>query len=229
VASAGLQAFDVLTVELGIDETELGDVAAGVSPDVLAEIAADPSSRVYQFFIVAAPGQAERVSGGLLQALMARVRSLESAYHRLEDYAAHVESDARVREESARVTDVVADRDALRRQLAERMAELEQMSETIVVLLRDVAVQREFAESLAAQVPRIAERGGEAKVLDELDGYHRVAPTPTAAAALAAEATEFRRLQRAVAFRAVARLDAWSHRVPRVRAALRRLTRRFVG
>ena len=130
---------------------------------------------------------------------------------------------------ASRVADAEADQSMLGRHLVERMAELEQASETIAVLLRDVAVQREFAESLAAQVPRIAARGGEAQVLAELDRYHDVAPTPAAAAALAGEAVEFRRLQDAIAFRALARLDALSRRMPRTRAALRAIVRRVAG
>ncbi|MGV3519122.1 hypothetical protein [Luteitalea sp.] len=80
-------------------------------------------------------------------------------------------------------------------------------------------MQREFAESLAAQVPRIAARGGEVRVLDELDRYQAVAPTPDAADALAAEAAEFRRLQGAVAFRALARGDAWLRTRPWIQSS----------
>jgi SAM-dependent methyltransferase len=249
IKGAGLRTLDVLTVERGVDETELGEVAAEVPDEVRAAVAADPLARVYQFFIVAAPGEGSDWAGGLLQALLTRVRDVERAYHALEDYAASVESDRRAREtdwceagvESVRAgrheaatrhvrfADVVADRDTLRRQLSERMAELEQSRDTIAVLLRDVTVQREFADALAAQVPRIAARGGEAQVLDELDRYHLVAPTPAAAEGLAGEAAEYRRLQHALAIRVLARLDAWSRRLPRLRAAARRIVRRVTG
>ena len=249
IKGAGLRSLDLLTVERGIDETELGEVGAEVPDEVRAAVAADPLARVYQFFIVATPGEGSDSAGGLLQALLTRVRDVERAYHALEDYAASVESDRRAREadwceagvesvragrhEAAtrhvRLADVVADRDTLRRQLSERMAELEQSRDTIAVLLRDVTVQREFADALAAQVPRIAARGGEAQVLDELDRYHLVAPTPAAAEGLAGEAAEYRRLQHALAIRVLARLDAWSRRLPRLRAAARRIARHVTG
>jgi methionine biosynthesis protein MetW len=385
LARAGVRALDTLTVERSIDETELPGAGVEVPPEVLETIAADPLSRVYQFFIVAAPGQGGGVTGGLLEALMGRVRALEGHYRSLEDYSARIESEGRLRDEASRaelqraieqvahadtrlreltaaqdawqaqrgaghareaaaeralqaagaalreaearashlearvaelilahqalraqhdeglgreaaaaraldqsridlrqmvahvtdlerhlrelreayagvlaqreaglgreaeaaralegartdgvamavrVADAEADQDMLRRHLTERMAELTQASETVAVLLRDVAVQREFAASLAAQVPRIAARGGEEQVLAELDRYRDVASTPAAAAALAAEAADFRRLQGALAIRALARLDAVSRRLPRVRSALRTFARRVVG
>ena len=130
LASAGVRALDVLTVERGIDETELPGAGADVPPDVLETMAADPLSRVYQFFIVAAPGQGTGAGGGLLEALMGRVRALERAYHTLEDYAARIESAGRARDEAAsgelrragehaahldaRIRDLGAARDALR-------------------------------------------------------------------------------------------------------------------
>jgi 2-polyprenyl-3-methyl-5-hydroxy-6-metoxy-1,4-benzoquinol methylase len=249
VRGAGLRALDMLTVERGVDDTELGDVGADAPPDVLRAMAADPLSRVYQFFIVASPGDGAGASGGLMQAWQKRLRAIEHAYHALEDYAAHVESEAQARGDGRRaaaaastetathevavapprLADVVADRDVLRRQLSERMAELEHSTDTIAVLLREVAVQREFAESLAAQMPRIAARGGEAQVLDELERYRLVAPTPAEAAGLVGQAAEFRRLQSALAFRALARLDAWSRRMPRLRSALRAIARGVAG
>jgi DNA repair exonuclease SbcCD ATPase subunit len=216
----------------------------------------------------------------LRQVLLSRLRSQQTAYRRLEDFAAQAEATGRAREDAltaelrrvaeyvahleatlrdqetqaaathaahdaaaaaidaaneaasaatARQSDLEADRDMLRHQLTARVEELQQASDAIATLLRDLSVQREFAESLAAQVPRIAARGGEVRVLDELDRYQAVAPTPDAAAALAAEAAEFRRLQGAVAFRALARGDAWLRTMPWIRAQLRRLARRLAG
>ena len=209
LAAAGLATIDMLTVERGIDETELPVVPEEAPPGIVEAIAADPLSRVYQFFVVARPGPAVDGSGGLTQALMERLRELQNAYRRLEDYAARPPADEQTREDAmapalvtAHLDDVIANRDTLRRLLGERMVELTQASETIGVLLRDVAVQREFAAVLAEQVPRIAAHGGEARILDQLEGFQAVAATPASAAALAREAEEFRRLQGAVGFRA---------------------------
>lgn len=260
LAGAELAAIDMLTVERGLDDTELPVAREAAPAGIVETIAADPLSRVYQFFVIAVPGPAAGEGGGLTQAVMDRLRGVQAAYRKLEDYAAHTQADGQVRAEAlaaelrtstdrsarlevqvrdqaahaaalmtARLADVVADRDTLRRQLAERMAELTQSSETTAVLLRDLEVQREFAAVLAAQVPRIAARGGESQILDRLDRFQAVAPTPAAAAALAGEAAEFRRLQGTVAFRALARLDAWSRRLPRVRAMLSRMARTLAG
>ena len=405
LAGAGLHALDVLTIERTATETELPVVPEDLPEGVMEVIAADPLSRVYQFFLVAEPGAGSPPGGGLLQAAVSRLRSIEHAYRALEDhairtemsvttrlddanrelrrvgdYVAHLETqvhdlgtryeaqgrelggqlqaqarehdqrladrerasreqleaeriesgarlesqardletqfaererelrdrletrerelcarfeaqerdlraqieakrleagarlelqarelstqfDARERElhahrerleqevEAARMalhtletmreerrermeahlTDLIADRDMLHKQLSERMGELRQANETVAVLLRDISVQREFAASLAAQVPEIAARGGEARVLAELDEYRTVAPTPATAAALAGEAAEFRRLQQALAIRALARLDAIVRRTPRLRNALRSMARRLAG
>ncbi len=420
LASAGLRALDVLTVERGIDETELAVAWDDLPSQVMDTITADPLSRVYQFFIVAMPGADGESAGGLIEAMQGRLRAVEGAYRKLEDYAARIEADglardaesrtarqrldehvsqleARVRElggtcdrvraeyaeahdravvaekaleasraehsllarqvtslegqlrdlaaerdgldaeraealgrteaaerasealaarardlgvlsdrlhaerdeavarqaaaamaleaadaerrrlgddvarldakvrdlvtvtdrlraerdetaareavsaqavsaaraelaaQASHLADVGADRDMLARHLTERMEELAQCGEVNAALVREVAVQREFAASLAAQVPRIAARGGEAEVLATLEQFQSVAPTPADAAALAAEATEFRRLQGAIAVRALARLDAVSRRVPRVRSALRAIARRVAG
>lgn len=283
--TAGLRVLDALTVERGLEETELPVSAADVAPEVLAALSADPLARVYQFFVVAAPGPATEAAIGLRDALQRHARAVEASYRNLEDYAANVEAEARSRQEGAeeerhrlaaqlaqaerraadvrqaldeacadrealarreeqarealqaaqanlhadrtRLVDLEADREALQRQLAERMAELRHDGETIAVLLRDAAVQRAYGEALAEQVPRIAALGGEARVLADLEQYRAVAPTPAAAAALSAEAAEHRRLQGALAVRALARADAWSRRVPRVRAALRATARRL--
>lgn len=127
------------------------------------------------------------------------------------------------------LADALADRDMLRDQLRLRMEELRTSSATHAALQRDLAVQREFAETLAAQVPRIAALGGEALVLGELERFRAVAPTPEASAAIAAEAAEFRRLQEALAIRGLARLDAWLRRRPRLRGALRVVARTMTG
>ncbi|MGV3517111.1 methyltransferase domain-containing protein [Luteitalea sp.] len=268
VTDAGFGVLDLLTVERGLEETELEPPVAGVPAGVLEAVADDPLSRVYQFVVVAAPQPAGVRGGGLLQALQAGLRAHQAAYRALEDFAARGEATGHAREQAlaaelqrvaeyvahlevelqghpslaaagsggddrmspaARLADTEADRDTLRYQLTARVEELQQASETIAVLLRDLSVQREFAESLAAQVPRIAARGGEVRVLDELDRYQAVAPTPDAAAALAADAAEFRRLQGAVAFRALARGDAWLRTMPWIRAQLSRLARRLAG
>ena len=302
VTGAGFGVLDLLTVERGLEETELEPPAAGVPAGVLEAVADDPLSRVYQFVVIAAPSAGPAVGGGLRQVLLSRLRSQQAAYRRLEDFAAQAEATGRAREDAltaelrrvaeyvahleatlrdhetqaaathaaheaallathaahdaallaadaahdaaaaaidaareaasaatARQTDLEADRDMLRHQLTARVEELQQASDAIATLLRDLSVQREFAESLAAQVPRIAARGGEVRVLDELDRYQAVAPTPDAAAALAAEAAEFRRLQGAVAFRALARGDAWLRTMPWIRAQLSRLARRLAG
>ena len=405
LTGAGLHALDVLTIEKMVTETELPVSSEDVPAGVIEMIAADPLSRVYQFFVVAVPGAGSPPGGGLLQAVVSRLRNVESTYRALEDHAirtevdgtarldaatselrrvgeyvvhletqvrdlgtrfeaqgrelgaqlqaqalehdvrlagqerasreqlealrlesgarlesqahelgaqfdarerdlsarletrerelgaqletqerdlrtqlealrleasARLESQARelgehfdvrerelraqrerlereveaardalhalenLREEgreqmAARLADLAADRDMLCRQLAERMAELRQAHETAVVLLRDVAVQREFAAALAAQVPEIAARGGEARVLFELDQYRVVAPTPASAAVLAGEAAEFRRLQQALAIRVLARLDGVARRTPRLRGALRAVARRLAG
>lgn len=269
VTGAGFGVLDLLTVERGLEETELEPPAAGVPAGVLEAVADDPLSRVYQFVVIAAPSAGPAVGGGLLQVLLSRLRSQQAAYRRLEDFAAQAEATGRAREDAltaelrrvaeyvahleatlrdhetraasthaaheaasaatARQSDLEADRDMLRHQLTARVEELQQASDAIATLLRDLCVQREFAESLAAQVPRIAARGGEVRVLDELDRYQAVAPTPDAAATLAAEAAEFRRLQGAVAFRALARGDAWLRTMPWIRAQLSRLARRLAG
>ncbi|WP_291985379.1 class I SAM-dependent methyltransferase [Luteitalea sp.] len=291
VTGAGFGVLDLLTVERGLEETELEPPAAGVPAGVLEAVADDPLSRVYQFVVIAAPSAGPAVGGGLLQVLLSRLRSQQAAYRRLEDFAAQAEATGRAREDAltaelrrvaeyvahleatlrdhetraasthaaheaallaadaahdaaaaaidaaheaasaatARQIDLEADRDMLRHQLTARVEELQQASDAIATLLRDLCVQREFAESLAAQVPRIAARGGEVRVLDELDRYQAVAPTPDAAATLAAEAAEFRRLQGAVAFRALARGDAWLRTMPWIRAQLSRLARRLAG
>jgi len=291
VTGAGFGVLDLLTVERGLEETELEPPAAGVPAGVLEAVADDPLSRVYQFVVIAAPSAGPAVGGGLLQVLLLRLRSQQAAYRRLEDFAAQAEATGRAREDAltaelrrvaeyvahleatlrdhetraasthaaheaallaadaahdaaaaaidaaheaasaatARQIDLEADRDMLRHQLTARVEELQQASDAIATLLRDLCVQREFAESLAAQVPRIAARGGEVRVLDELDRYQAVAPTPDAAATLAAEAAEFRRLQGAVAFRALARGDAWLRTMPWIRAQLSRLARRLAG
>lgn len=280
VTDAGFGVLDLLTVERGLEETELEPPAAGVPAGVLEAVAGDPLSRVYQFVVIAAPSAGPAAGGGLRQVLLSRLRSQQTAYRRLEDFAAQAEATGRAREDAltaelrrvaeyvahleatlrdhetqaasthaahdaaaaaidaaheaasaatARQSDLEADRDMLRHQLTARVEELQQASDAIATLLRDLSVQREFAESLAAQVPRIAARGGEVRVLDELDRYQAVAPTPDAAAALAAEAAEFRRLQGAVAFRALARGDAWLRTMPWIRAQLRRLARRLAG
>lgn len=269
VTGAGFGVLDLLTVERGLEETELEPPAAGVPAGVLQAVADDPLSRVYQFVVIAAPSAGPAVGGGLLQVLLSRLRSQQAAYRRLEDFAAQAEATGRAREDAltaelrrvaeyvahleatlrdhetraasthaaheaasaatARQSDLEADRDMLRHQLTARVEELQQASDAIATLLRDLCVQREFAESLAAQVPRIAARGGEVRVLDELDRYQAVAPTPDAAATLAAEAAEFRRLQGAVAFRALARGDAWLRTMPWIRAQLSRLARRLAG
>lgn len=269
VTDAGFGVLDLLTVERGLEETELEPPAAGVPAGVLEAVADDPLSRVYQFVVIAAPSAGPAVGGGLRQVLQSRLRSQQAAYRRLEDFAAQAEATSRAREDAltaelrrvaeyvahleatlrdretqaaaihaaheaasaatARQRDLEADRDMLRHQLTARVEELQQASDAIATLLRDLSVQREFAESLATQVPRIAARGGEVRVLDALDRYQAVAPTPDAAAALAAEAAEFRRLQGAVAFRALARGDAWLRTRPWIRAQLSRLARRLAG
>lgn len=130
---------------------------------------------------------------------------------------------------AAELTDTVADRDVLRGQLRERMSEISELHAEHVVLRRELAVQQEFAASLAAQVPRIAALGGEAQVLGELEGYRSIAATPAQAALQAADAAELRRLQQALAVRALARVDAWLRRHPRLRGALRTITRTIAG
>ena len=125
------------------------------------------------------------------------------------------------------LADMTADRDTAQRQLRERMGEMQDLAATVRVLQQDVAVQREFAASLAGQLPRIAARGGDAQVIGTLERFEAVAPTPEAAAALAAEAQAYRQLQGALAIRALARMDALLRRLPRVRAGLRAIGRRF--
>jgi 2-polyprenyl-3-methyl-5-hydroxy-6-metoxy-1,4-benzoquinol methylase len=127
------------------------------------------------------------------------------------------------------LADTLADRDVLREQLRERMREVTALHADQVVLRRELAVQQEFAASLAAQVPRIAALGGEAHVLGELERYRAVAVTPAGAAAHAADSAELRRLQQALALRALARVDAWLRRHPRLRGALRTVTRALAG
>ncbi|MDR5956878.1 hypothetical protein, partial [Escherichia coli] len=58
LAAAGLATIDMLTVERGIDETELSVVPEQAPPGIVEAIAADPLSRVYQFFVMARPGHA---------------------------------------------------------------------------------------------------------------------------------------------------------------------------
>lgn len=130
---------------------------------------------------------------------------------------------------ASELADTLADRDVLRDELRERMTEVSQLHAEQVVLQRELAVQQEFAASLAAQVPRLAALGGEVQVLGELERYRAIAATPEQAAHDAADAMELQRLQQALALRALARVDAWLRRRPRLRAALRALTRTVAG
>ena len=255
LAGAGLGVIDMLTVERDLHETEIAIDEQAFRPEVLSAATADPSSRVYQYFVVARPGPRVTGEGGLLRALQERVRSIEASYRSLENHASrlhaellmtrerlaapagHVHEATRgvderddglrsgLHETHGELADVIADRDTLRRLLRERVAELHEASDTIGVLLKDLDVQRGFAAALADQVPRIAARGGEAQVLARLEAYEAVAPTPEEARVLAAAAGEFRRLQGALAFRGLARLDAALRRVPRLRAWLRAAAR----
>lgn len=255
LASAGLHVVDLLTVERELHETEIAIETQAFRSEVVAAATADPASRVYQYFVVTRPGEAVPADGGLLQALQGRVRSIEASYRLLETHASRLHAELLVTREhlddkgtaAERLSrhgiahtmaprdpaqaqhddadDIVADRDTLRRQLRERVAELQQASDTIDVLLKDLDVQRGFAAALAAQVPRIAARGGEAEVLSRLEAYEAVARTPQDARAHADVAEEFRRLQGAVAFRGLARLDAALRRVPRLRTSLRGVVR----
>ena len=335
IADAGLSALAVLTVERDVRDTELAIDVDSLPGDVLALAQADPSSRIYQYFVVAAPASVPMVDGALAQALQERLQATERSYRQLETYAskvdaelllmreardhlegevgrleterlaqdaelrtvteayrqleahaARLEAEARTRSEAERrreaqvnaaeaahralesqaehladaltaaqeglrhaearadeavaareanetdgqyLADAVADRDTLRAQLRSRMEELHASAATHAALQRELAVQREFAASLAAQVPRIAALGGEALVLAELERFRAVAGTPEAASAVASEAAELRRLQDALAIRALARLDAWLRRRPRLRLAVRGLARRLAG
>ncbi|HTU99458.1 MAG TPA: methyltransferase domain-containing protein [Luteitalea sp.] len=121
--------------------------------------------------------------------------------------------------------DLAADRSTLTRQLTERMAEIDELTGTVAVLAQEVAVHRDFAESLVAQLPRVAARGGDAQVVGLLERFEAVAPTPEAAVALATDAGEYRRLRGALAIRALARVDGVLRRHPRVRQGLRVVSR----
>lgn len=238
LAGAALAPLDVLTVERDLDQTELDLDLEQVPADVRHALGADPSARVYQYFVIArpgapdAPGSFGASGGGLLQAMTERVRAVEDAYRRLEAHAGQVEAEASARRASeeqraGRIDDLEIEGDTLRRLLRERMAELDQASDTIAVLQRDLAVQRSYADSLAAQVPGIAARGGEAQVLADLDAYRAVAATPRAAAILAAEAHELARLRGTLALRLVARADATLRRVPALRRIMRAAAHRL--
>ena len=249
LSRAGLLATDVLTVERDLHETEIAVDEATLRPEVIAAATADPSARVYQYFVIARPGAAVADRPGLLHSLQQRLRAVEATYRSLESHASrlhgellltrerldHVEGSVTRGDASAaagadgardiELADLLADRDTLQRQLRERMAELQEAGETIAVLLKDLAVQRGFADALAAQVPRIAARGGETEVLARLERFEAVAPTPDDAAAMSGELAEFRRLHDTLALRSLTRADAMLRRVPRVRALLRALAR----
>lgn len=170
--------------------------------------------------------------------------ALVQDYHALEQHCRTLEEQQRALSQSLgdlearrdnelamaeRLADTEADRDVLRAQLTARMAELTELAAAVGVLQQDLAVQRAFAEDLAAQVPRIAACGGEAQVLGELERFRAVSGTPERAAAAAADAAELRRLQGAAAIRTVARADAMLRRHPRLRHALRAIVRAIAG
>jgi 2-polyprenyl-3-methyl-5-hydroxy-6-metoxy-1,4-benzoquinol methylase len=174
--------------------------------------------------------------------LDAEMLQLREHLDQCEAHMQHVHEDAQIRAagelsavtaagaaalEAARaaMADVDADRETLRGALRERMRELEEHAEMMAALRRDLDVQRGFADALAGQLPRIAARGGEAHVLRALEGFEAVAPTPAAAAVLASEAAELRRLQQALAIRALGRIDAVLRRMPRVRSGARAMAR----
>jgi 2-polyprenyl-3-methyl-5-hydroxy-6-metoxy-1,4-benzoquinol methylase len=250
---AGLEVLDLLTVDRDVHETEIDVDTSDLAPEVLSAVTGDASARVYQYFVVAQPvAGTTAAEGGLLQALQLRQRTVEHNYRTLESYATrldaemlqlrehldqceahmqHVHEDAQIRAagELSAVTlamaDLVADRETLRGALRDRMRELEEHAEMMAALRRDLDVQRGFADALAGQLPRIAARGGEAHVLRALEGFEAVAPTPAAAAVLASEAAELRRLQQALAIRALGRIDAVLRRMPRVRSGARAIAR----
>jgi len=254
LTEAGLVPIDLLTVQRGLDQTEVPIDPARLAAGVRDAVEADPSARVYQFFVIARCGPPGPAGGGLLQAVTQRSRETEDAYRRLEAYATalaaaleplrqleeryraladhtrHVEQEAARWQQEAEVRptaldDLEIERETLMRLLGDRMAELEQAGDTIAVLQRDLEVQRSYAEALASQLPGIAARGGEAAVLTDLDAYRAVAETPAAAVALAGEARELHRLRATMALRLVARIDAWLRRRPTLRRLLRAATR----
>lgn len=117
-------------------------------------------------------------------------------------------------------------REMLEEQLTERVTELRDVADTIAVLTREVAVQRAYADDLAAQIPRIVARGGEGHVIATLDAFHRAVGDPESAERTAAAAAELARLRQTAAFRLLGRLDATLRRMPRVRSLLQALVRR---
>lgn len=250
LSDAGLELIDLLTVDRDVHETEIDVDTSTLPPDVVAAATSDASARVYQYFVVAQPATGTAAGArGLLQALQERQRTIEHNYRSLESYATRLDAELlQLRELVDRrdghgqdeapaglageraamrlaMADVVADRETLRGTLRDRMRELEEHAEMVAVLRRDLDVQRGFADALAGQLPRIAARGGEAQVMHLLEGFEAVAPTPAAAARLAGEAAELRRLHGTLAIRALARADAFLRRMPRVRSGARAVAR----
>ncbi len=216
LAGAGLGVLDVLTVERDLHEAGIPIDEDAFPAEVIEAATADPDSRVYQFVVVARNGPPGAGEGGLLQALQGRARDIEASYRALEGHASRIDAELLVTRErlgdidvgtvhgggapgtprapggrsDVAIEDVVADRDTLRRQLRERMQELDESRATIHVLLQDVAVQRDFAESLVGRSDRLAdlERALVFRIVARIDATLRRVPRMRAVLRRAARA-----------------------------------------